>query len=226
MLEKYEKDIEVLITWYERAKEATIIAESLDIVNGVFIQPLHEQRYCLDHFIRAIVYDKDGLSEEKVKKAISAAISHLHRGYSDSVEWVHVSVLDEYTSFLQSFTTEQIARGFPEYYSTIRPELDNVTNLINGYKINKSIEEVSEVITKDDAEKLSETANQYISGDLIHKLELYIELLHKRQGALIDIKERDRKEEKRITIRDKVLFPIITGVLGTVIGALIMLLFT
>lgn len=43
MLEKYKKDIEVLITWYERAKEVTIIAESLDTVNGSFIQPLHEQ---------------------------------------------------------------------------------------------------------------------------------------------------------------------------------------
>lgn len=109
----------------------------------------------------------------------------MHRGYSDSVEWVHVSVLDEYTSFLHPFTAEQIAKGFPEYYLEIRPELDKITDLINKYKINKSIESISEVSAEDEENRLSEAANQYVSYDLVHKLKQYLELLHERQGALI-----------------------------------------
>lgn len=226
MLDKYEQDIEVLLTWYERAKEATIIAESLDTVNGSFIQPLHEQRYSFDHFIRSMVYDKDGSSEEKVRKAISAAISHLHRGYSDSVEWIYVSVLDEYTSFLRTFTTEQIAKGFPDYYSEIRPELDKIKNQIDKYKINKSIEKVSDVITEEEEVKLAEASNQYLSGDLVHKLSQYLEMLHERQGTLLEIANRDKEEEKGKTIKDGIVLPIITGVVGAVLGALLMLVIT
>lgn len=201
MLDKYEKDIEVLLAWYERAKEATIIAESLDTVNGSFIQTLHEQRYSFDHFIRSVVYDKDGSSEEKVKKAISAAISHLHRGYSDSVEWIYVSVLDEYTSFLKNFNTEQIAKGFPDYYSEIRPELDKIKNQIDKYKINKSIEKVSDVITEEETVELAEASNQYLSENLIHKLRQYLEMLHERQGTLLEIANRDKEEEKGKQLR-------------------------
>ncbi len=226
MLDKYEKDIEILLAWYERAKEATIIAESLDTVNGSFIQPLHEQRYSFDHFIRSMVYDKDGSSEEKVRKAISAAISHLHRGYSDSVEWIYVSVLDEYTSFLKTFTTEQIMKGFPDYYSKIRPELDKIKNQIDKYKINKSIEKVSAVMTEEEDVKLVEAANQYLSEDLIHNLKQYLEMLHERQGTLLEIANRDKEEEKRKTIKDNIVLPIITGVVGAVLGALLMLAIT
>ncbi|MCM1262954.1 MAG: hypothetical protein NC313_09560 [Butyrivibrio sp.] len=226
MLDKYEKDIEVLLAWYERAKEATIIAESLDTVNGSFIQTLHEQRYSFDHFIRSVVYDKDGSSEEKVRKAISAAISHLHRGYSDSVEWIYVSVLDEYTSFLKNFNTEQIAKGFPNYYSEIRPELDKIKNQIDKYKINKSIEKVSDAITEEEAVELAEASNQYLSENLIHKLRQYLEMLHERQGTLLEIANRDRKEEKRKTIKDNIILPIITGMVGAVLGALLVLVIT
>lgn len=221
MLEKYEKDIELLLTWYEKAKEVTILAESLDTINGVFIQPLHEQRYCLDHFIRAISYEHKGNSEENVKKALSSAIAHLQRAYSDSVEWTLVSVLDEFSTSLKPYTSEQIARGFPKYYSEVRPKIDEITDKVNKYKLNKSVEKASN--TKETAR--AEIAEQFVDGDVVKKLKECLEDLHNCQGALIDIKERDDKEEKEVTIKDKIVLPILTGVMGAVIGALIMLVF-
>lgn len=221
MLEKYEKDIDLLLTWYGRAKEVTILAESLDTINRAFIQPLHEQRYCLDHFVRAISYERRGNSDENVKKAISSAISHLQRAYSDSVEWTLVSVVDEFSISLEPYTSEQIVRGFPKYYSEIRPKIDEITNEVNKYKLNKSVEKASN--TKEAAR--AEIAEQFVDGDVVKKLKEYLEDLHNCQGALIDIKKRDDKKEKEATIKDEFILPIVTGVIGAVIGALIMFLF-
>lgn len=221
MLDNYTEDVELLITWYERAKEVTIEAESLDTGSGTFIQPLHEQRYCLDHFIRAITYAEDGEAEEKVKKAISSAIGHLQRDYSDSVEWMQVSVMEEYTSFLSPFTSEEINKGFPEYYSKVRIELDKIRDLVNAYKKNKSIEKASEVITDEEANKLTRITDQILAENVVIKLKEHLKLLHERQSVLLEIQERDRREEKKATIKDKIMLPIITGAAGAIIAAIV-----
>lgn len=217
MLEKYSKDVELLITWYERAKEVAIEVESLDTISRTFIQPLHEQRYCLDHFIRAITYDEDGGPEEKVKKAISSAIGHLQRGYSDSVEWMQVSVMEEYTSFLSSFTSEEINKGFPEYYSKVRMELDKTRDLVNKYKINKSIEKASEVITEEETENLTSITDQFLAENVVANLKDHLKLLHERQSVLLEIRKRDRI----VNIKDKIVWPIITAVVGAIIATIV-----
>lgn len=215
MLERYEKEIENLLDWYDRAKRAAIDAESIDTKNRTYIQPLHEQRYCLDHFMRAIAYEINGDSEEKVKKAISSAIGHLQRGYSDSVEWMLVSVREEFYTILDPYTSEQIKVGFPEYYETIRLGLDDITAQVNKWKISKSVENAEE----------NEPIVRFIDADVLFKLNEYLTLLHKRESTLIEIRERDCKTERKATIKDKIVLPIITGIVGAVIASLIVLAF-
>lgn len=222
MLDNYEKDIKLLVTWYVRAKEVTITAESLDTINGTFIQPLHEQRYCLDHLIRAVLYEKEGKPEELVKKAISSAISHLQRAYSDSVEWMLVSVVDEFSNILAPYTSEQISKGFSKYYSEIRPNIDKITGIVNQYKIVKSAERA----TNTEETGIAESAEQFVDEKVVQDLQRYLEELHNSQGALIDIKSRDDEQKKKVIIKDKIMFPIVTGVIGTIVGTLFMLLFT
>lgn len=195
--------------------------ESLDTISRTFIQPLHEQRYCLDHFIRAIIYAEDGESEEKVKKSFSSAIGHLQRGYSDSVEWMQVSVMEEYTSFLSPFTTEEIYQGFPEYYSEVRIGLDKTRELVNSYKNSKSIEKASEVITEDEAKTLTNITDQFIAEDVVKTLKKYLKLLHERESVLLEIQERNKREEKKATIKDKIALPIFTATVGAIIATIV-----
>lgn len=222
MLGNYENEINLLITWYERAKEVAIEAESLDSLNKGYIQPLHEQRYCLDHFIRATVYEKENETDEKVKKAISSAIGHLQRAYSDSIEWILISVKDEYLKVLKQYTNAQIDQGFPEYYSEIRPTFDKITDAVNQYKINKSVENatVIDVLSDDEVEYLNVVSNQLLSFDVVKKLKEYLKKLHAKESILIEIQEKDRKQ----SLWDKLIIPTTTAIVAAVVGGIIVAL--
>ena len=222
MLENYNNEIDLMITWYERAKEVVIEAESLDSLNKGYIQPLHEQRYCLDHFIRASVYEKEGGADEKVKKAISSAIGHLQRAYSDSIEWILISVKDEYLRVLKQYTNAQVNQGFPEYYSEIRPAFDKITESVNQYKVNKSVENatVIDILSDDEVEHLNVVSNQLLSLDVVEKLKEYLKKLHEKESILIEIQERDRKQ----SFWDKLILPTITAIVAAVVAGIIVAL--
>lgn len=55
-----------------------------------------------------------------------------------------VNVKEEYTLTLSCYTNEAIQGTFPEYYTEIRPNLEKITQIINDYKIIKSVEEATE----------------------------------------------------------------------------------
>lgn len=224
MLNKYDQEIELLLQWYERAKEVTIKAESLDTFNKGYIQPLHEQRYSFDHFLRAIHYEKRSQentddNNKNVAKAIDSAIGHLQRAYSDSIEWMMVSVKDEYDRVLGQYTNDQIKDAFPEYYSEIRVSMEDITEIVNEYKINKSIEEAvdSDILSDENLEKLNKTTSQFLSTDVVNKLERYLKILHKKECSLIETKKRDKKE----SWKEKIIIPILTAIVSGVVVALI-----
>lgn len=223
MLKDYKDEIDVLIAWYRRAKEVTIQAEAMDCLNKGYIQPMNEQRYCLDHFVRAINYEsKDDCSSESIKKALLSAIGHLQRSYSDSVEWILISVREEYCMVLEKFSNEQISQGFPEYYSKIRTELDKVTEIVNHYKINKSVEQASDpnALSDNQLKMLDDITGQFLSEEIVEKLITYLSTLHQKEGALLEIKERDKKN----SLKEKIIIPIVAAVIGTVLGSVVVAL--
>jgi hypothetical protein len=221
MLNEYTKEIVVLRAWYTRAKDIAIKAESMDSLNKGYIQPLHELRYCLDHFMRCFDYEQAGESQEIIKKSISSAIGHLQRTYSDSIEWMLVNVKEEYIITLDDYKNEQIQMVFPEYYSEIRPSLEKITKVINEYKINKSVEKATEIISDNELEILQVVTDQFLTEDVAEKLQIYLDILHDREASLIEVKKRDRKA----AIKDKIVIPLMTGIIGVVLGFVLQLIF-
>lgn len=217
MLDNYTKEVNLLVTWYERAKEVAIVAESMDSRNNAYIQPLHEQRYCLDHFVRAIAYENKSENDENIKKSIISAVGHLQRTYSDCVEWILVNVKEEYITTLNQYSNEQINAVFPEYYTEIRPAFDKITDVINNYKINKSVEKATQ-LSDNELEMLNNVTEQFVSSEIVKKLDEYLKVLHQRESSLIE----HRARERRVAIRDKIIWPILTGIAGGLIVALIM----
>lgn len=196
MLKDYTDVIDVLIAWYRRAKEVTIQAEAMDCLNKGYIQPMNEQRYCLDHFVRAINYEsKDDCSSESIKKALLSAIGHLQRSYSDSVEWILISVREEY---------------------------HKVTEMVNQYKINKSVEQASDpnALSHNQLEMLDDITGQFLSEKIVEKLITYLSTLRQKEGTLLEIKERDKKN----SLKEKIIIPIVEAVIGTVLGSVVVAL--
>lgn len=215
MLDKNTKDIENLLEWYDRSKEIVIIAESMDKINGSYVQPMHELRYCLDHFMRSILFDLEN-KEEKTTKAISSAIGHLQRTYSDSIEWISICVCEDFQTTLGEYTKEQINSFFPNYYKEIRIELEKIKKIVNNYKINKSIE-VSTEISDEELEMLKKTSYELMEKDVCKKLQTYLEELHIREPLLIEERERDRRTNWLF----RVLYPVLAAVASGFIVSLI-----
>lgn len=219
MLSNYTNEIELLKTWHKKAKEIAIKAESMDSFNKSYIQPLHEFRYCLDHFMRSLDYEETEENEENIKKSIHSAIGHLQRTYSDSIEWMLVNVKEEYLFTLNRYTNDQIQRVFPEYYAEVRPALEEITRIVDEYKINKSVEKATatEWLTDNELKMTQNVADQFVSEDVANKLQKYLNMLHSREISLIEARRRDKKAD----IKDKIIFPVITAVVGAVIATII-----
>lgn len=219
MLSNYTEDIKLLKKWHEKAKTIAIEAESMDSLNKAFVQPLHEFRYCLDHFMRSLDYEESEKNAENIKKSLRSAIGHLQRTYSDSIEWMLVNVMEEYLLVLNNYTNEQIEAAFPEYYKEVRPELEKITRMVNDYKKSKSVEKATEPgsFTDSELEKTEDVANQFVAEKVAENLRKYLDLLHNREISLIEAKARDKREN----MRDKIIFPIITAVAGAVIASTI-----
>lgn len=215
MLSNYTDEVELLKVWHGRAKEIAIKAESMDSLNKSYVQPLHELRYCLDHFMRSLDYEENEENKENIKKSIRSAIGHLQRTYSDSIEWMLVNVKEEYLFILDGYTNEQVQLAFPEYYTEIRPALEKITQIVDEYKINKSVEKATEPTMA--LEVAQNAANQFLTEDVAEKLQNYLDLLHSREVSLIEAKARDRKA----AIRDKIILPIITAAVGAIIATVI-----
>jgi hypothetical protein len=211
MLQDYQKELYSLINWYEKTKELVIEAESFDSNNSCYIQPLHELRYSYDHLIRAFVLDINGANSDIIQKALYSAKSHLQRAYSDSIEWFWISVKEKYITTLAPFTSDQIALGFPDYYSKIRPSMNQFNHIINEYKISKNSE------TNLDLQKLDDISHQYIKLNLPETLKEYLELLEYHENILLEIKHKDKKA----IFRDKLLLPFITGLITAILSGFI-----
>lgn len=219
MLANYTKELKLLQTWHKKAKEVAIKAESMDALNKSYVQPLHEFRYCLDHFMRSLEYEETEENKENIKKSIRSAIGHLQRTYSDSIEWMLVNVKEEYVITLNDYTNNQVQLGFPEYYTEVRPALEKITKIVDEYKINKSIEKATEIeeLTDNELEMTQNAANQFVSEDVAEKLQIYLNMLHSREVSLIEAKARDKKAD----VKDKVIFPIISAAVGAIIATII-----
>lgn len=219
MLTNFTNEVELLKVWHKRAKEIAIKAESMDSLNQSYVQPLHELRYCLDHFMRSLDYEENKKNEENIKKSIRSAIGHLQRTYSDSIEWMLVNVKEEYVLTLDGYTNEQVQMAFPEYYTEIRLALEKIAQIVDEYKINKSVEKatITEISADGEVEVLQNVANQFLAEDVAEKLQNYMDILHSREVSLIEVKVRDKKA----VIKDKVILPIVTADVGAIIATVV-----
>lgn len=224
MFKEYNKEIQRLLEWYQRAKRAAIFAESLDTLNKAYIQPLHEQRYCLDHFVRAIDYYENtqlspDIKAEKVRASFASAIAHLQRCYSDSIEWMLVSVKDYYVEKLDGYDKEVIREVFPEYYTDIRPVLNDLTVKINEYKSTKKVEEsqTEPSLSKEESEKIDAVANGLLSINVAETMSAYIAKLDAVESELIHTQLKNKKKSRR----EKIFLPGLIGLGTASIGAII-----
>ena len=212
----------------------------MDSLNKAYIQPLHELRYCLDHFMRCFDYEEDGKKEDLIKKSISSAVGHLQRTYSDSIDDLPPFLKGQFVMVafkmqIGDLIDSEIMQLYPiefakELLNLFTPELEKMTKAVDEYKINKSVEKATEsiestteieILSDDQLEMLQVVTDQFLSEDLAKKLQDYLDILHSREVSLLEVKVRDEKVE----LKDKILIPTVTGVIGVIIGFILQIIF-
>ncbi len=223
MLDVYESEMKSLIEWYVRAKDLAIEVD--DFSDKTYIQPLHELRYSYDHFMRAVIYERNNAGDsELVKRAIMSAKGHLLRAYSDCIEWLLVTVKAEYDRVLQPtnqvYSAEEINSVFPEYYQYIRTELNQITVAVTEYKKHKKIEQDSKVIDNDgfyDAKFIStlcDDAGGFFDNKYAKKLKEYLISI---QNAEVDLIKVKKTKKKKFALQN-ILIPIATATAAALIA--------
>lgn len=213
MLNDFENEVKNFNEWFIEIKGLLLLAEELDLNGKVYFQPYNELRYALDHFNRAILSEINNEDKSKIQSAIKSATNHLQRAYSDTFEWYYLTIKSNIYNTLKPYSQQQIITAIPNYFSVLRPKLDEVGNILTVYKENKSSEKNSLI----DEEK-GESNDITISPDYINELKSINNTIRNAESALIEIKIK----EQRHTIFEKILIPIIVGAVGFVLGSLIL----
>jgi len=123
------------------------------------IQVTLEQRNALDHIIRATsrelkVAKMDASPAEEdanyIQENYDKALGHVYRGFFDACDWSCIVLREKVTETLQPYTTECITKVLPDYYSRLRPRLDQLTKEVSRIREAKDIADNQNIIPQVD----------------------------------------------------------------------------
>lgn len=192
---------------YLFVKELLIYNEIIDPQSNTFPQILNELRNAYDHLNRVLCakFEVAGKTDEGeyIVHNLDKVLGHVYRACYDCLDWLTINVREDVLKELEPFSHEAINNVLPDYYTKIRPSLAEYDRKIAEFRNEKDIAHMNAADLDEYAQILKELT------ETRHKI---IESV----GSLIDY-------DKRRT-RDKIIWIVIPGVIGVVIGYLVKLI--
>ena len=121
---------------YIRSREAIVFLENADREKKAYLGPHNELRNALDHTMKMIQKKDD---EDDYYEEYRGAMSHLLRAGYDAYELICIIHIDYIKNVLSKYSSEDISRGFPDYFARIRPDIVTIekeTAEIRGKRLN------------------------------------------------------------------------------------------
>lgn len=206
-----------IISLYNTIKSLYALCEETDPELKTNLQPLNEFRAALDHMMRIAGIEKT--SEYNDKSAFEEATklrSHLRRALFDICDMLAINYRSKIINTLQEYSVEEIRSAIPQYYSEIRPRVEDISETIADLRTGKRFSSVEE----------EETAvNDY--PEIIKELQEFNRIINKSVPSLIEIKEKNmlamKAKERDALIWQKIvpIASILIGVIIAIIGWLI-----
>jgi len=211
-----ENRLRNLTELYLVVKELILYFEEVNPEQKSDIQPINELRNAFDHMMRVSavaleVNPYEGDSQKYILTHIDKAFGHVYRAGYDTVDFLALTIKAIISDELDGFSVEAISKALPEYYSTIKPEIEQINLKIANYRAEKDV-------AQDDAEHLIE----YI--ETVTKLCEYREQVSRALPSISEIEEK-RKNESKIRTRQDWIKRIIIGIILIIIGMLLQPLF-
>jgi hypothetical protein len=167
------EQIEKLCQMYGRIKNFMLKAEEFDPEQKTYLQPRLELYQAFDHVISE--YFLEQLNNNT--GSIDRAMKHMYTAFFDVADWTVILIRRLVVMDLERYSPDVIKTAIPDYYSKIRPELDELTEKITENRKGKTFEKL-------------ESVDEYVS--LLDKAYEYVKKIRNSQGTLIELRKKNR----------------------------------
>jgi len=143
-----------LVEIHNHAKSVFLCAEEFDPGFLEFVQPVMELRNGFEHIIRAKAAElgmngeADAKGSEYVPQSLDKAIGHEYRAFFDAADWFSVCIRDRIAKTLDQYSHEHIVAVLPDYYTKLRPQIDQTSRDIAAIRGSKDISKDKDLLAE------------------------------------------------------------------------------
>lgn len=206
-----EDRLRKLTELYLVVKELMLYFEEVNPEQKSDIQPINELRNAFDHMMRvsAVVLEikPQDSPQDYIRTHIDKAFGHVYRAGYDTVDFLSLTIKSLINEDLEGFSVDAIHKALPEYYSIIKPEIEQINQQIAEYRAQKDV-------AQNDADHLIDYT------ETVRKLREYRKKISRALPAIAEIDDK-KKAETRIATRRDWIKRIAIGIILIVIGALL-----
>lgn len=185
--------MDIVVNWeeifslYNTIKWMYALCEEVDPELNTNLQPLNEFRSALDHLMRIIAIENIAEYKDKdICDEVDRLKGHLKRAFFDIADMLSIYYRDKIIDALQDYTSDEISRALPTYYSEIRPAIEDMARGIASLRTEKRFDKGSD-------------ENDFWD-EYVNKIQLlndyYIDVI-KASPSLLEIHQEHQKEERR-----------------------------
>ncbi len=165
-----------IIRVHEITKARIIEAEEMGV--NSWLGPLNELKNAYEHIIRsqsAALGFQEGKGEDYVRTNLEKALGHEYRAYFDAADWLTINIREKIINELKPYSSASIRAAIPDYYSQLRPQINEITDKIAALRQGKDIGNGNGILPNvEDYEKLLITLTD-IYKHIIKRLDCIIE---------------------------------------------------
>ena len=193
-----------IFSYYNSIKKLYIECEETDPDLKTNLQPLNEFRAALDYLMRIVAIEKiDEYKSEDADLQADKLLSHLRRAFYDICDMLSVNYRNKIVDALENYSSENITAALPNYYSEIRPDIEELSNRIAKLRLDNGFN------------KADEENHIQCYMEIINKLKEYYQQIIKVTPSLEELKKREKKT-KRKNIITQYIIPIVSVVVAVV----------
>lgn len=138
-----ERRLRSLTELYRVVKELILYFEEVNPEQKSDIQPINELRNAFDHMMRVSAAVLEIEPQDNVQlyilTNIDKAFGHVYRAGYDTIDFLSLTIKSLISEDLDGFSVEAISKALPEYYSTIKPDIEQLNQEIAKYRADKDV---------------------------------------------------------------------------------------
>lgn len=199
-------------------KDLLLRAENEDIDGELitFLQPIREHRDAHEHITRVKAIElglgklPEGLTlQQYIERNLQSALGHECRAFFDLADMHYTIIHKKIRILLEPYSNSCIAEVLPQYYSKMRPQLEQLG------------EEVKELRAEKDVAKIA-SSNEYVARymDVIDKLGEFVKKTSESVPVLLEFSIKENRADQRKLLRSVLLI-----IFGAVVGMFLTFIF-